>query len=431
MNDTGEQLNIDPTIEPPTNDEVESAVTDTPEATVGNEPEAAAAPKPVRATPLERLAKNARDLVAEIERGSRPGFHLDRVRGLIDRLRKAEGPAEEIAALVAPLEQAEAAIVAAQAEQDQLKGTLCERAEALRESTDWKATAEEAKQLRSQWKALGSAGRARDVELWARFDGALNTFFERRAADLEQRAESRHAAQARKEALCAEAEALAGSVEWKQATERFAGLMDEWKAAGSAGREHDQALWERFGAGRSRFFERRAAHHKQVRHEQEQNRKRKEALVEEARALADAPDVAAACQRVKDLQAEWKTVGPAPREVHDSLWETFRRHCNEVFERARGEREQRQSEWKQSLVEARQRKQDQLTALRESIGRDQGHLARWTAQLKALPQNLRAPEVREGLEAKIADVIARVESKQARIGELEDALRSIETKLAK
>ena len=303
------------------------------------------------------------------------------------RLRDAARAAgvEEIADRLDAMERA---VLDAQVVERAKKEDLCRRAEELQDSTTWKATAETLKGFREEWKSIGSAGMAPaetpdgaevdlDEVLWGRFRGALNHFFDRRALDLERRALQRDEAKGKKEALCGRAEALLDSEDWRGAAEAFDALMEEWKAAGSAGREFDEALWKRFGAARAAIFERRAEHYKDLRREQEENRRRKEALVAEAEALVPSEDLAAACRRIRELQAEWKTVGPAPRAVRTELWERFRAAGNAVFEKANAQRDERKESRKRALDEALERRRRQVAAIEESMARDRGHIERW------------------------------------------------------
>ena len=90
-----------------------------------------------------------------------------------------------------------------------IKLALCERAEALADSTDWIKTAEEMKKLQAEWQASGPVPRPETRVVWKRFRDACDRFFSRRNEDLAQRKEVWSANQAKKEALCARAEELA------------------------------------------------------------------------------------------------------------------------------------------------------------------------------------------------------------------------------
>ena len=66
-----------------------------------------------------------------------------------------------------------------------IKERLCEQAEAVMNSDDWKATGEIMRDLQKQWKEIGYTSH-RSKSLWQRFHNACNTFFERRAAHLSE-----------------------------------------------------------------------------------------------------------------------------------------------------------------------------------------------------------------------------------------------------
>ena len=57
-------------------------------------------------------------------------------------------------------------------------------------------------------------------------------------------------------------------------------------------------------------------------------------MCEKVEALADAP-VDDALELVEQLQAEWRTVGPAPKDAADEVWNRFRGACDQIYQRAR------------------------------------------------------------------------------------------------
>jgi hypothetical protein len=60
------------------------------------------------------------------------------------------------------------------------KEALCEKAEALKDSTDWKATADALTKLKEEWKAIGPVARKQSDVVWKRFISACDTFFDNR-----------------------------------------------------------------------------------------------------------------------------------------------------------------------------------------------------------------------------------------------------------
>ena len=97
------------------------------------------------------------------------------------------------------------------------KLAFVERAEALAESTNWISTAEEIKRLQAEWKTVGPVTRGQEKTAWERFRAACDRFFTRRQEDLAKRKVIWAENLAKKEALCARAEALGESSEWEAA----------------------------------------------------------------------------------------------------------------------------------------------------------------------------------------------------------------------
>ena len=60
------------------------------------------------------------------------------------------------------------------------KVAICEQAEALKTSTDWKKTAEQLIELQKQWKEIGAVPRKKSEQLWKRFRAACDEFFAER-----------------------------------------------------------------------------------------------------------------------------------------------------------------------------------------------------------------------------------------------------------
>ena len=141
------------------------------------------------------------------------------------------------------------------------KVALCERAEALAESTNWIQTADEIKKLQAEWKTIGAVSRGQEKAIWERFRGACDRFFTRRHADLAERKAVWSDNLAKKEALCARAEALKDSSEWDTAASEMKRLQAEWKTIGPVKKSRSEAMWQRFRGAADHFFARYAQRH--------------------------------------------------------------------------------------------------------------------------------------------------------------------------
>src|SRR3954465_2070229 len=129
----------------------------------------------------------------------------------------------------------------------QAKEALCERAEALSDSTDWGPTSATFRDLLTQWKAAGRTSKEVDDALWARFKGAQDKFFSaRNAANAERDAEFDTNADA-KQALLAQAEAI-DSTDPDAARAALRAIEDKWDAIGKVPRERGAELERRLRA---------------------------------------------------------------------------------------------------------------------------------------------------------------------------------------
>jgi hypothetical protein len=367
---------------------------------------------------FQKLEAKTAELEREVGAAANKGRFSERTQRLADQVRTADALGD-FDALLARLEALRHEVLDFQAAQRTRKEELIAVAESLMALTSWTQTADKMKKLQEQWKGLGSASREDDELLWKRFRGALDAFFQRRDENRTQQSHERGEARRKKEELCARAEAMVESTETEKTAHAMEEMMAEWKAAGWAGRDVEESLWERFRTARGAFFERRRTAQHRASHDREAHKQRKIALCEAAEALAASPDVFGACEQAKQLQSEWKSVGPVPRALSDQLWERFRGACDKVFARAQDERKHRRTEWSHQKQESVSRKREQAEALRESIARDLGHVDRWRQALSGLKDGGRAEEMRRGLDEKIQGVEERLVQKRTRLAELE------------
>ncbi|HEY2905910.1 MAG TPA: DUF349 domain-containing protein [Vicinamibacterales bacterium] len=194
-----------------------------------------------------------------------------------------------------------AAQAAVRAENLAKKIALCERAEALADSTAWISTADELKKLQADWKTIGQVSRGQEKAIWDRFRTACDRFFTRRQADLAQRKTVWAENLAKKEALCVKAEALAGSTDWEPAANEIRKLQAEWRTIGPVKKTRSEAIWQRFRAACDAFFSRYAQRHDIARGERAAAR---EAIVSELEALAPSAPVVEAAEAPAAADAE-------------------------------------------------------------------------------------------------------------------------------
>lgn len=204
------------------------------------------------------------------------------------------------------------------------KKELIHKAEDLKTSSDWTKTAAQLQQLQVQWKEAGYAGSNLDQELWDKFRSINDYFFERRSKHYETLSSSRQHVKEVKEKLIEEINAIKDSTDWKKTSVEIRDLMTKWKEAGFAGREHEDALWEKFNEARQHFYAMQRNHFESMRSEHEEARKAKLQIILRAEALVKSFNNDTERESMEALFTEWKNVGHSGRESEEKLWNEFR-----------------------------------------------------------------------------------------------------------
>ena len=152
------------------------------------------------------------------------------------------------------------------------------------------------------------------------------------------------------EGLCRRMKELQELSDDAELADRFLEIMTRWRAAADVPKEKGAELWQRFKTVHDAVFPRVEKHREAQAAIREQNLIRQQALVEEAERLSSSTDWLKTVQRVTELQAEWKTVGPGPRRHHKELWHRFRTACNTFFSRRKADLSERKQQWSSNLL---------------------------------------------------------------------------------
>jgi hypothetical protein len=215
----------------------------------------------------------------------------------------------------------------------QVQEELCREMEALKSEENLETASRKMRDLQARWKQVALAPRAQGEAMWRRFKTAQDDVYARTAAQFAAQNAERASNLARKQALCERAEALAESTDWVKTAVEIQSLQAEWKTIGAVSRGHEKAIWERFRSSCDRFFTRRQEDLKRRKDEWAGNLARKEALCERAETLADSTEWENAAGQLKNLQAEWKTIGPVRKAKSEVVWQRFRSACDRFFDR--------------------------------------------------------------------------------------------------
>lgn len=273
---------------------------------------------------FDALVTETEVLAARVAGGGDAKAALTAARALRDGLAEAAVVGDVVALgsrLDELVERAEQGVSAAREERDRARTDAVARKEALaveaeklaEESTQWKQAGDRFKALLEQWRAIKGVDRKTDEALWKRYSRAREQFNRRRGSHFADLDRQRVAAKSRKEELAEQAEAMADSDEWASTAAAYRDLMTEWKAAGRAHRDADDALWARFRGAQDRFFARRGEHFATRDAEFSANAEAKRSLLAEAERI-DLSDPDSARAALRAVQERWEDIGKVPRD---------------------------------------------------------------------------------------------------------------------
>lgn len=144
-----------------------------------------------------------------------------------------------------------------------LKLSIVERAETLKDSTEWNNTTQAFAGLMEEWKKTGRVPHEKGDDLWKRFTEAQDQFFDAKKQYFDTQRSAQENNYQLKKAIYDRAEEIKNSNSWSDTTSEMIELLEEWKKIGPIPRSYGDKMWEDFNAARKHFFARKDANREQ------------------------------------------------------------------------------------------------------------------------------------------------------------------------
>jgi hypothetical protein len=233
-----------------------------------------------------------------------------------------------------------------------LKESLCEEVENLIEPVNWKQATEFVQKIQKNWDAFGPIPKESSEIVWERFRNACAVFFEKRKLFYQERKKTLKENTQKKKELCDKIEAIKDSTDWKETSKKIKELQKEWQDIGPSIRAQEETLWKRFRTACDNFFNSQKSYFENLEKDKPQNLIKKEDLCRRVESLGDISDDEK-YKKIIELQADWKQIGPVPKEREDEIWKRFRKPIDEYFEnkKTRTEEEKQTREKNQKAKE--------------------------------------------------------------------------------
>ena len=136
------------------------------------------------------------------------------------------------------------------------KRALCEQAEALKDSTDWKATADALTKLQKEWKTIGPVNKRHSNEVWKRFITACDYFFDQRnKAQSSQRSQEQENLE-KKKAIIEQLNAIDENADSEEAAQLVRDLTKQWNSIGHVPIKEKDKIYKRYRTIVDQLFDR-------------------------------------------------------------------------------------------------------------------------------------------------------------------------------
>ena len=234
----------------------------------------------------------------------------------------------------------------------------------------WKQVTAQMDDIFARWKAHQADGprlpKNEANELWKRFRAARSTIDTHRRAFFAELDSAHKTARSDKQALVDQAEALVA--QGADGIPTYRRLLDQWKAAGRAGKKFDDALWAKFKQAGDALYSAKSEIDAQDNVEFAANWELKKALLEEAEPLLTSTDRVQAKKALFSIQKRWDEIGKVPRDKVKVAEERLRKVETAV-------RKLDEDHWNKNNPERQERSEGFLGQLNEAIEKLEAELA--------------------------------------------------------
>lgn len=220
------------------------------------------------------------------------------------------------------------------------KMELCEKAERLARESNLREAIKQLNELHEEFKHIGPVPSEQQEIVWRRFKAASDQIYSRRKEYFHELKKTLQANLEQKKKIIEEISAFQdfdseSITEWNNKTRLILEIQKRWESIGGIPKEQTKIVNKSFWATFKAFFSNKNKFFKKLESKREENLQRKEDLIKQAIAIKDSDDWESTADRLKELQKEWKNLGPVPEKFKNEIFDRFKKVCDEFFENRR------------------------------------------------------------------------------------------------
>ncbi|MCI2230142.1 DUF349 domain-containing protein [Polaribacter sp. MSW13] len=235
---------------------------------------------------------------------------------------------------------------------------IIEKAKALANESDINYASNELQELHRAWKEdVGPVSKEMREEIWHKFSEATKKIHDNRHEHYKELRSKYQEIIDKKLEVIAVIDAYDTSKnkthnDWQKSIKDIEELRQQYFNLGKLPYAKSEEIWKKFKAATKKFNASKNIFYKEEKGSQQDNLKRKIALIEIAESLKDSEDWETATNTLKKVQSDWKEIGHVPRKFSDDIWKRFKAACNHYFDRFHQQKNAVSKE-QQEVVEAK------------------------------------------------------------------------------
>ena len=243
-------------------------------------------------------------------------------------------------------------------------------------------------ELFKMWKGIGPVAKKQSEEIWNRFKGSMNTFFEAKKEFFNKLKVQQMENYNKKLQICVEVENLVDSTEWKKTTDRIKKLQEEWKTIGPVPKRHSDKIWKRFRSACDAFFGNKSSHFSGIKSEEDANLKAKQELIERIKAYELKKDRNENMEAIRGFQREWMAIGHVPMKVKDSIQNEYRSLIDGMFDKMRANDNELTTNEYRTMISGLKEDPDSRDKVRRERMNLQGKIQKLRDEIATLENNI-------------------------------------------
>ena len=268
------------------------------------------------------------------------------------------------------------------------------KAEALAASADVNEAFKELQELHKIWKEdIGPVAKDVREDVWQKFSAITKEIHDKRHEHFRDMKSKYQDIIALKLAVIDRFNAYDTSnnkthKDWQNSIVETEKLRQEYFNAGKLPYAKSEEVWQKFKTATKKFNSSKNHFYKDEKSEQQENLKKKIALIEIAESLKESEDWEVATEAMKKIQADWKKIGHVPRKFSDDIWNKFKAACNSYFDRYHDQKNSVSKE-QQANVDAKKTFLETLKEEKEHTKESVLDAIKTWQELGQLPRNVR------------------------------------------